>query len=139
MKIYTKEWYEDENTDEEPICNSEYSSFLIDDEALTIHDAIVLSDDIFNLQGDRLELVLNNSNSLSLYDKIVFTDYIVVENSQISKNFCIAEELYHYTDGRYEFHILTENYLNETRELNYFTVNCKSIEFIGNEFHLAYK
>ena len=135
MKMFTKEWYNLGCRAENPKPVENY----INDVCLSIHDSIILSDNIESNKGEQLVLNLNNKNAFCIYNQIIFNNYIVKENCPINNAYCIEKELYHKENRRYELHLLLVKYEKKKEYLNYLTINCKSIEFIGDNFHKIYK
>ncbi|MDD6728564.1 MAG: DUF4085 family protein [Eubacteriales bacterium] len=136
MKIYTKEWYRSGCTKHNQITDKNY----IDNDLINLHDCQIISNDFPDArsQGKHI-LLLDNSGSMSNINKIVIDNYTVLENCKLKNAWCIAEELYKLDNGRYELHLLTQYITKHNEELNYLTVKCKHIEFVGNGFHIEYK
>ncbi|MDE6659612.1 MAG: DUF4085 family protein [Eubacterium sp.] len=139
MKIFTKEWYRSGCINHQAIKDKNY----IDNDLIGLHDCQIVSEDFITTKSpNEYAIQLDNSGSASRINKIIVENYTVIENCKINNAWCIAEELYKLSDGKYEFHLLIQTFPeeedDESDELNYLTVNCEKIKFIGDGFYCLY-
>lgn len=128
MKFFTKEWYlnackDSFNLDELP--NKDLPEWYDD---FNIHDCKIINSLPFNERGEKLTLKLDTSGGICRADCLVFYDYLIKEKCDVLNSFCIADELYRKSNGRYEYHLLLQNFSESDKPvLSYLTVNCKEI------------
>lgn len=73
-------------------------------------------------------LQLDTSGGICRFNCLVFSDYLIKERCNILDSFCIADELYYKSNGRYEYHLLLQTFSKFGKSLlSYLTVNCKNM------------
>ena len=97
----------------------------------SFHDAIFLNDDISEdeLKGKRLVLDFDIGGSFTLFNKLVFNDYIIKKNAHIKDVWCLESRFFIKDNGRYEVTFETE-YFKPKKKNETFVINSKSVEFI---------
>ena len=139
MLQYTKRWYLS-NCDDTYLGHTERHDIFEDYSYLTIHDCKLESKIVS--EGNLL-LNIDNSGGFCFYNKILLTDFAIKEDSNLEIPYCAADELYRTKDGRFEYHILLEKFTEDCEPnipiLEYFTIECGSIHFIGNDYRLDFE
>lgn len=128
MKYYNKEWYingcKKINIPKDELSYSKLPEWFKD---FSIHDCQIISETPEE-RGVEFILSFDNSGGFCEYTKLIFSDYIIKENCNIKDLFCIADELYVKSNGRYEYHLLLQGFNKKGKpNLYYFTINCKNI------------
>lgn len=133
MKMFTKEWYRLGCPD----CDEISADGYIDNDIINLHDCQIIA---AGFKGNQISIDLDNSGSSSLIEKIIIEDYTVLQSCEMLNSWCVAEELYELPDKNFEFHLLLQNFPEDKDdELDYFTVKCKKITFIANDFKEHYE
>lgn len=128
MKFFTKEWYLNG-------CKDSFTADKIPDENLpkwynnfNIHDCKIISSLPRENRGEKLILQLDTLGGICRFNCLVFSDYLIKERCNILDSFCIADELYFKSNGRYEYHLLLQTFSKSGKSLlSYLTVNCKNM------------
>lgn len=133
MKIFTKEWYQLGCPD----CDEISADGYIDNDIINLHDCEIIA---AGFKGNQISIDLDNSGSSSLIEKIIIEDYTVLQSCEMLNSWCVAEELYELPDKNFEFHLLLQSFSDDKDDkLDYFTVKCKKITFIANDFKEHYE
>ena len=127
MRYYTKEWYQN-GCPQLTVPDSSFGTLPPWYRDFSVHDCRVLSRLPAEPRGAELVLHLDNAGAFTSCTVLRFEDYILKEACNTENAFCIADELYHKENGRYEYHLLLQQFPKSGRpQLDYLTINCKSI------------
>ena len=99
----------------------------------SLHDAVILSDEIVDTKGKRLELRLDIDGSFSAYHTIVFNDYIVKRNTRVNDVWIINAGFKILDNGRYETVIFIEYFQKNKSIDEKLIINSRSVEFLSDE------
>lgn len=123
MKYYTKDWYL-KGCNEVEICDNTF----VDCDAC-LHDAQIVS---VLVRKKKLILEIDNSGSLCEYRYIVFDNFKVIEDVNLTdllESYIIAEEIYMKENKKIELHLLLQSFDKGRSFENYFTLQCTKIVF----------
>lgn len=128
MKVFTKEWYL--NGCKNSVLSNEILNGNLPDwyNDFNIHDCKIISLLPNDNRGEKMILQFDTSGSICEFRGLVFWDFLIKERCDVLNAFCIADELYHKNNGRYEYHLLLQMFSKSGKSLlSYLTINCKKI------------
>lgn len=121
--------------------NKEYNSFKEKlpewyNEEFTVHDLKIIGVEAVSKDENTKQLILkfDCSGGFMQIDSLTFVNYKIIEDTSLVNTWCIGDEIYVNSDGKFEYHLLIDNpdcYVNgdKSSRLFYFTVVCYDILF----------
>ena len=102
----------------------------------SFHDAIILNENLSEKNGAKLILTLDNEGSFTSFNKIIFNDYLIKQNTEINGVWCLYSKFFIKDNGRYETTLEIQAINKNTNHTNIWKnstliINSKSIEFVG--------